>query len=170
MNDAELIDRVAARMWEARWSGSPFSAKWGQASPEQQRDYRTMARAAMEFMLSGDVDGDELAQGRPGSYRSAPGVGVSNAASDPPGLTATGRQPSPSAYTPKGTPPVVDPRTPADWDGGDVPPVRDDDGLTAWERETLEEPAPDADAAHAKLLAALSPPDERDADESRIPF
>jgi len=179
VNDAELIDRVAARMWEARWSGSPFSAKWEQASPEQQRDYRTMARAAIECILSGEVEGDELA--RRGGARPVTGLeplpghrlGIEpqagEAAAEDPGARRpqgrpgrgqagqdAGRQPFPSTYTPKGTPPVVDPRTPDDWDGGDVPP-RDDDGLTAWERETLAQTPEDAaDAAREAGRAALA--------------
>ncbi|MFH1566564.1 MAG: hypothetical protein ABIL09_01095, partial [Gemmatimonadota bacterium] len=61
MSDA--IDRVAAAMWAARWRGAPFGATWDQAGDTQQRDYRLMAEAAIECILSGEAEGDAAGAG-----------------------------------------------------------------------------------------------------------
>jgi len=172
MSDA--IDRVAAAMWAARWRGAPFGATWDQAGDTQQRDYRIMAEAAIECILSGEAEGDGLAQrGETCTGMVAPAVAT--VASDPQANGATtadgakrpvmpagirpGRQPSPSAYTPTAPPAEPDPRTPDDWDGGDEPP-RDADGLTPAEAAAL------AREEGRKYLCA----DEDGPDPETIPF
>lgn len=170
MTDSDLVSRVAAALYAARWAGASLRIAWADVDGKSRGDYVRMARAAVE-VLRVEAEGVELVRREQEQVQEAPkgrlggsspfttAASTVSARSD--SRSESGRQST--SYAPTAPPAEPDPRTPDDWEGGDEPPedARDADGLLPGEAAAL---------AREEGRATLAPPDERDEDPELIPF